>query len=354
METKRKNQLVRSLTKSFQDWDVQKAFKISKDEFQSRINLINPFFDILNYNPYVDYIHEYNAKIDGKKTKKVDMAITLGSKRPLILVECKTSDVSLDMRHHRQLNNYCNYVKTAKIGILTNGIEYNFYIRNKQDSNNLYKTPFFTFDIYDFNSSDLEMLAYFNRQDLELDTIVSLAEEKHFMDNFDDALYKTLNMPVKVKKLTESNKEFIRLIYKNMGGKKFSQKALNEIAPLVNSISIRNTLSRIIKDENTHANKGIITTDEERKAFNVIKTILGMSSKFSNKDLERITHRDLKHSFTILVDNVKTKKICSLELKETKKSIEVGNRKFLLKNLSISSILKHKKQIVDSALKYLK
>ena len=68
------------------------------------------------------------------------------------------------------------------------------------------------------------------------------------------------------------------------------------------------------QQEIQNSNSGIITTGEEIKAYNVIKTILAMSSKIKNSEMERISYRDMKGSFAILIDDNGRKKICSLIL----------------------------------------
>ena len=82
-----------------------------------------------------------NIKKGKKKGKKVDVAITLGSKNPVILIECKKSTEKLNDSHYRQLREYCTDTNTAKIGILTNGIVYKFYTRN--NTSTLQISPFF-------------------------------------------------------------------------------------------------------------------------------------------------------------------------------------------------------------------
>ena len=94
-------------------------------------------------------------------------------------------------------------------------------------------------------------------------------------------------------------------------------------------------------------------TEEEIKAYNVIKTIMAMSSKFKNTDLDRISYRDLKGSFLVLFDDNQKKKICSLILKENSKVIEIDGNKHQLEDAGIASITKLKKDLVESALKHV-
>jgi hypothetical protein len=314
MDTKIITQVVREIKRSLQNWDTQKAIKITNDETQTRINLINPLFEILGYERY-DVIHEFLADIKGSRGRKVDMAITLGKKNPIILVECKSATNALTLHNLRQLNDYCTYTQSVKVGILTNGVTYEFYTKDSLNGTGLNVKPFFT-----------------------------------FLDKFDDALYNTLKMPTKGAKPTEGNKKLMEIIFRNMGGKRFSENALNELLPLVNSISLRGVLDRIIKEENVNSNSGIITTSEEIKAYDIIKTILSLSQKVKI-DLDRIDYRDYKDSFKVLIDDNQRKSICSIEITKTKKYLCVGNDRFEIENISVVELTKYKKQIVEAAIK---
>ena len=159
--------------------------------------------------------------------------------------------------------------------------------------------------------------------------IEETADEIYFLDKFDDALYTTLKMPKAGHKPTDGNKKLLEIIFRNMGGKRFTDNVINDILPLVNSISLRGVLDRIIKDENVSSNSGIITTSDEIKAFDIIKTILSLS-RGVKIDLDRINYRDYKDSFKILVDDNQRKSICSIEITKTKKFLSVGNNKRLL------------------------
>jgi len=138
-----------------------------------------------------------------------------------------------------------------------------------------------------------------------------------------------------------------------MGGLRSTEKALTQIKGLVNSISIKTALDRIVQKEISESNSGIITTVEEIKAYNVIKTILAMSSKIKPIDLERIGYRDLKGFFAIIVDDNQRKNICALYFNEKSKVIKINNYSFNLDEVSVSSITKLKKELTESALSNL-
>jgi hypothetical protein len=338
MDSKKLKQVVNQLKKQLISFEVEKLIKHSNDETQTRDNLIHPFLNILNYEKIEDYTHEFVADLKDKKGKKVDIAITLGKeKTPIILIECKRANQSLNDNHYRQLREYCTDTPSAKVGILTNGIEYKFYI--KQNNSVLYDTPFFVFNLLEYDSSDLDLLAMFYKQTLEVNDIIEEAEEIHFIEKFDEGFYNTFANP---------SDDLVKIIFKNMGGKRTSERINLQIKDLVNSISIRNTLDKILKKEASESNTGIYTTEEEIKAYNVIKTIMAM---FKNTYLDRIGYRDLKGSFLVLVDDNQKKRICSLILKENSKSIEIEGKKHSLEDTSIASFTKLKKQLVESALK---
>ena len=67
MDSKRHKQITTQLKKSFDNWDFLKAINASKDETQTRDNLIHPFLNILNYQKIDDYTHEYYADMADKK-----------------------------------------------------------------------------------------------------------------------------------------------------------------------------------------------------------------------------------------------------------------------------------------------
>ena len=191
--------------------------------------------------------------------------------------------------------------------------------------------------------AELEILALFNRQTIEINDIIQEAEDVYFLDNFDNSLFKTL---------IETD-DLVKLIFKNMGGQRSSEKTSAQIKNLINSISIKTALDRIIQKEISESNSGIMTTVEEVKAYNVVKTILAMSPKIKNTELERISYRDLKNMFLIIVDGKQTKKICTIIFKEKSKVIEIDGSRYELEDVSISSITKLKKELTESALKNL-
>lgn len=339
-----KKQVTHKLRKDLSSWDFKKAISYSGgNESQTRDFLIEPFFNsILGYSPMDDYLHEYSVKV-GSSTKKVDMAITLSGKNPDILVECKptTRDINKDFG---QLNEYCLYNKEVKLGILTNGVLFKFYSRSEDPNEILHKSPFFVFDLMNYNDSDIDYLSSFFRKTINLSEVIDSANESHFIERFNNAFFSILSEP---------NDDLIRLINHKMGNKRTSPKISEKIFQLINSISIEEVLDKLKSKESKNASKGIVTTSDEIKAYNVIKTIMAMSSKFNNNELDRILYKDFKGSFKILVDGKQTKCVCSLFTDNHKKVIEINEIKYQIEDVSASSLTKYKKELVQAALENL-
>ncbi|MDA9885663.1 type I restriction enzyme HsdR N-terminal domain-containing protein [bacterium] len=343
MDNKRLKQISNQLSKELQNWDFEKAIKYSTDETNTRNFLIEPFFEILNYSKMDDYLHEYIADMGTSRGRRVDMAISFGKSEPVIFVECKKSDAYLNEKFFRQLNEYCLYTESVKIGILTNGINYDFYSRSSHSNTILNETPFFSFNLKEYTDSDLEKLALFYRNTFEIKSVMEYSEEVMFLSKFDDAFFETLANP---------EWDFLKIIYTNMGGKRLTNTVSNQLFELINSNSIQSVLSRIIAKERKDSDLGIITTSDEIKAFNIIKTMIIMSSKIKDSEADRITYRDFKGSFAIIVDGSIRKKICSIML--DKNLIEINGQNYELKSASISSLKDYKKELVNSALSNLK
>jgi hypothetical protein len=335
-------QIKQKIKKELANWDFEKAIEYSgRNESQTRDFLIEPFFNkILCFNPMDDYLHEYSIQI-GSTTKKVDMTITLSGNDPDILIECKASTSNLNS-HFGQLNEYCLYQKQVKIGVLTNGIEYRFYSRSSDSNEILIETPFFCFNLNDYDDYDLEFLARFFKLNISIKDILEEAEEIHFLDRFNDSFFDVI-----------SKKEdgLIKLIFNEMGGKRISTKVSEKIYNLINSISLEQVLDKLKSKESADNKRGIVTTSDEIKAFNIIKTILSLSTKFK-EDIERITFIDYKNHFSVVLDDNKFRGICSIETNTNSIKLKIWDEdEYEINHISVAELTKYKNQIVNAAIK---
>ena len=138
-----------------------------------------------------------------------------------------------------------------------------------------------------------------------------------------------------------------------MGGNRLTDSIQKRIFKLVNSISLQEALKKVRTKEGKHSKSGIVTTLDELKSLQIIKTILAMSSKIKNDDLDRVGFKDYKGLFKIVVDDMPSKQICYLVLNGSKKSINIKGKEYILKNVSSKEITKHRRLIVNEAVKLL-
>ena len=331
------------LEKAFNKWDYDKAIKLSDNESKTRDYLIEPFFNMLGYNMMEHYSHEFSLKFSKGHVKKVDMVITLNGRNPIMLIECKKANQNLTAKHFNQVAEYYANHKESKVAILTNGVVYKFYSVKWNNEKELNDKPFITFDLNDFTRADLEDIALFHLQLFDVKEILSIAEDKYFLDDFENALTKTLFPP---------SDELIKLIYTNMGGKRITEKVTDKLQKLINSFSLQEAVEKVKVIEGKESSSGVYTTSIELKAFQIIKTILALNPKLKNH-VDRVNYKDYKGQFKIVVDDMPSKEICHLILSDSIKKIEFGKDSFILGKVSAPEIAKYKKKLVDEALKYL-
>lgn len=331
-------QIVKELRKSLSSIDYQKGIELSDNEAKTRMYLVEPFFGTLGYNRGFDngnLIPEFDADFANIKGKKVDYAILFKNK-PEILIEVKKTNSKLTEKHVAQLNEYFNNTNDAKIGILTNGIEYQFYCRNYSNGNGLHPTPFYIFNWENIEVGKLEDLANFYATSIDIRTIIEYAQEIFFLEGFEEALFKELSTP---------SKDFIKAIFSHMNGNRLTERIENQIRELINSVSLKSVIDRLIVKEALNVNSGIITTEDELKVYHIIKTILAQHKQVNT---ESICYKDFKGKFSIILDDNQKKKICDIYITPTSQKLDIDGEKIDIPD--IDSIIKLKKKLTDKTL----
>lgn len=316
----------------FKDEIKQLADRVAKmkdkilTEEATKNAFIMPFINCLGYDIFnpLEVVPEFIADIGIKKGEKVDYAI-LKNDKPIILIECKHWSADLDP-HNSQLFRYF-HTTTAKFGILTNGIMFRFYTdlieHNKMDDK-----PFFEFRIDDIKDMQIEKLKEFHKSYFSLESIINTASELKFMSELRNLI---------VQEISEPSDEFTRFFAKSVYPSIVTPKVLEQFRGLVkrsfsqyvnDAISDRlksalatdqQVAAELQKEELTAApsdeNK-IVTTEEEREAFYIIKAIVGARVKAS-----RIYMRDKETYCGILLDDNNRKPVCRLHYNGKRKTI---------------------------------
>jgi predicted type IV restriction endonuclease len=149
------------------------------NEESTKLYLALPFLGLLGYdyaNPYEVY-PEHHADLTSTSNNKIDFAI-LRDGTPAIAVECKQAGSDLEDSRD-QLRRYFNAVADVKLGVLTNGILFEFFV-DSASPNIMDDEPFLTIDfetIARAGVSDeiVETLVTAHKSNFDPDTIAEAA-----------------------------------------------------------------------------------------------------------------------------------------------------------------------------------
>jgi predicted type IV restriction endonuclease len=322
---------------------IEKILDQIKTEEGTKQSLILPFFQILGYDVFnpLEFCPEFDADYGIKKGEKVDYAIIIDGE-PIILVEAKACNDNLD-KHGAQLFRYFNSSK-AKFGVLTNGVKYRFFT-DLDETNKMDQKPFFEVDLLNLNDTQISYLKNFEKDSLDVNSILSTAEELKYSNLIKDLLKQQLASPsedfanyilshiyegrktatVVEKFLPIVKRAFNQLITETLSTK-FAETLKGDTT--LNTDNIDDVKEEIAADLNK-----IITTPEELEGFAIIKSLLRTTIEPND-----ITYKDTETYFGILYKNNTRKWICRLYL-GTKKSIVIptgdkGQERFYLETLN--------------------
>ncbi|MBR2123853.1 MAG: type I restriction enzyme HsdR N-terminal domain-containing protein [Acetobacter sp.] len=205
---------------------VQKQASHCSNEEATKQFLILPLFDLLGYdtrNPH-EFAPECISDPSGKN--RVDYAI-LRNGKPVIALECKPYCCShKDFVVGRgQLTGYYNSTVTIKIGILTDGMIYEFYV----DSDNLNimdSEAFLTLNLNDIvqgehiEESVLKMLQSFQKSTFEPEKLRTEAVKRRFIQKVVQQIEELFQEP---------SEEFVRLLVREQkNGKEPTEEEVKE------------------------------------------------------------------------------------------------------------------------------
>ena len=162
---------------------IKNSRSIITSEEHTKMAYIIPLIQILGYDVFNpnEVIPEYTCDFGVKKGEKVDYAICIDS-NPHIIIECKDCRTSLTKQNISQLYRYFS-VSSAKIAILTNGIEYLLFT-DSAEQNKMDSVPFYTFNILDYNYNDIEVLTKLKKENIKKSDILSQPRLMMFKDEF--------------------------------------------------------------------------------------------------------------------------------------------------------------------------
>lgn len=292
---------------------------------------VMPFINALGFNVFdpLEVQPEYTADVGVKKGEKVDYAILRGG-APILLFECKCHDTNLDSVLPTQLFRYFSTTE-APFAVLTNGIVYRFFT-DLDEKNKLDGRHFFELDLLDLRENAIEELKKFSKSAFDPGRIRDTASELKYTREIRRLLADEMNAP---------SDEFVRLFARQVNpGRMLTQAVREQFAEftkrafhqLLNDRINERLDSAKVKEESpgeppspaeaddgdgVDEKHGIVTTDEEREAFHIVRAIL-----CAETDIDRIVLRDQKGFCSVLLDDTNRKPICRFRFSETR--LQVG------------------------------
>ena len=314
---------------------------------------IMPFIgQVLGYDVFnpTEVVPEFTADVGVKKGEKVDYAL-VHDDQVQILIECKKIGAPLSLENASQLYRYFA-VTNARIGVLTNGQVWNFYM-DIDEPNRMDSKPFLVLDLLDIDPTVLPALQKLTKPAFDLDSIASSAEELKYVGALKRAIGEEFKSP---------SDEFVKLLASHVYDGSFYASVMDKFRPLVGK-ALKQFLSDQVNDrlktalgaddikvgaiepdesgENVNAedeteNKeddGIITTEEEIAGYRIVKAIA-----CSDVDPERITMRDAKNYCAIFLDDNNRKPIVRLYFNTKQKYLGIFDENKNCKHMPIDTL----------------
>jgi hypothetical protein len=197
-----------------------------------------------------------------------------------ILIECKPSSAELNVNHAAQLFRYFS-VTDARLAVLTNGVNYQFY-SDVEKPNKMDDRPFFTFSMDAIKPTDIKTLEKFAKGAFDIEKIVQEAGnlktqsilrkeiEKEFAEPSDEFV-RMMAARVHEGRVTPAVKEnisrmlgpTIASIIRDLVTERISS-ALNASAP---------TPAEVVDPAVEPLEEGVVTTPEEISGFHIVQAI---------------------------------------------------------------------------------
>lgn len=226
---------------------VRKRADAVLGEEATKMSLIVPFISALGYDVYdpteviPEYIADFAIKTRSGQKEKVDYAISI-SNSIVVLVEAKARNQKPEA-HDGQLKKYFNALLTAKVAIVTNGIEYLFFT-DLRNENMMDDEPFFIFNILNYDQKQLDNLQFFHKDNFDAPLIKRHAEEMVYLTGMTQLVDSLLRSP---------SDEFIRFLTSQLrsvspryaGDSKITNKVIDKFRPIVKK-SIQKSLVELM------------------------------------------------------------------------------------------------------------
>lgn len=284
---------------------------------------VMPFIStVLGYDVFdpLEVVPEFTADVGIKRGEKIDYAI-MRDNEVQVLVECKSSTAPLKVEHASQLFRYFA-VTNARIAVLTNGQVYHFFT-DLDAPNRMDEKPFLVLDLLDIDDSLVPELKKLTKDSFDLDSVISAAGELKYIGQIKRAIAEQFRTP---------SEEWVRFFIGAVYEGSITQKVRDQFRPLIAKAAgqflndqVNDRLkaalsgsyvpegspdavsSQDVSEQDLDRDTEIETTLEELEAYQIVKAIACSEVK-----PQRVTQRDSKSYFAILLDDNNRRPIARL------------------------------------------
>jgi hypothetical protein len=303
-----------------------------QNEEATKMALIAPFVQALGYDIFnpSEVMPEYSADFpEIKSGERVDYAI-LENGKPKILVEAKPYRTNLKDTEKGQLARYF-HVTEARVGILTNGRVYQFYT-DLDNANVMDPTPFAEIDLMDLSNAPVREIKKLTKSMYDLAGLLDSAERLKYLGGVKEEIRKEFADP---------GEWFIKEMASRVhSGKRVTSSIQDQFKPIVQEAILayinekidarlksaievgsqqesESTIKEVAPKELPDSN-GIETTQDETEGLYIVRAICA-----SDIAPSRLTEKDTKTYFNILVDGNTWKSVVRLHFNGATKKVEI-------------------------------
>ena len=273
------------------------AEHVRGNEQATKQSLVGPLFTLLGYDltDPRECVPEFRAEFGkDRSVKPVDWAF-VQTGRPLFFVEAKEASRKL-VGYDEQLADYFAKAPEAKLGILTNGIQWRFFT-DVTHENVMDVEPFLKWDLFSEESPPLDFLTLLQKSQFNSQLIRTFAKQKRNQNLL-------LN---EISRLLEPSADFIRLAVSNLETRKLTENVVESWKPVLAAALqewVKQTMLSMAIDfgarteSQQDSTSRIETTPEELEGFATVQKLLGPDRPVAYEDTISYFKIHLKERYT--------------------------------------------------------
>ena len=293
---------------------ILRASKCTNEE-QTKLYLVIPFLRLLGYDAGdpSQVVAESSADFSEKYKNRVDFLL-MANGSSAIALECKPC--GWDLKGDRgQLKSYFNALTGGRVGALTNGTDYEFFI-DSLEPNHMDDEPFLSLSLKSFTNGairtdQIDALERLTRASFDADRIIDEARQRLLKEELIRSFGDELRSP---------SDELTRMFLQRANVMYVRKKAVESTYRSVMKAAIAEALTRQVwsrlqvqhqMDVSVRAKEGVSpaieTTDRELYVFGYCQRRLAFLVQDERlfREIERVGYKDLSSKFIVFYDKTR-------------------------------------------------